>query len=76
MEVSQSRSSSSISATHAYDDLRHREMEQRRRVQNVVKWCESFGPVRRIEKKEDGSLHVYWKDWEVADMVSALGCAI
>ncbi|KAI0761544.1 hypothetical protein BD413DRAFT_441356, partial [Trametes elegans] len=38
-------------------------------VQNTVKWCESFGPVRKIETKEDGSLHVYWKDWEVADMV-------
>ncbi|EJF58969.1 hypothetical protein DICSQDRAFT_66018 [Dichomitus squalens LYAD-421 SS1] len=40
-----------------------------RRMQNVVKWCESFGPLRKIETKEDGSLHVYWKDWEVADRV-------
>ena len=26
----------------------------------------------KVETKEDGSLHVYWKDWEVADMVSGL----
>ncbi|KAI0658968.1 hypothetical protein C8Q70DRAFT_916120 [Cubamyces menziesii] len=43
--------------------------ERARRVQNVVKWCESFGPVRKIDTKDDGSLHVYWKDWEAADMV-------
>ncbi|CDO75631.1 hypothetical protein BN946_scf184840.g14 [Trametes cinnabarina] len=46
-----------------------RALERSRRVQNVIKWCESFGPVRKIDTKEDGSLHVYWKDWEVADMV-------
>ena len=60
-----------FSVASAQDDLRLRQVEQRRRVQNVVRWCESFGPVRKIETKEDGSLHVYWKDWEVADMVSA-----
>ena len=71
LELTQSRASSSVSAASAQDDLRLRQVEQRRRVQNVVRWCESFGPVRKIETKEDGSLHVYWKDWEVADMVSA-----
>ncbi|KAI0634957.1 hypothetical protein C8Q77DRAFT_1156325 [Trametes polyzona] len=64
-----SRSPSSLSALQASEDVSHRAAEQRRRVQNVIKWCESFGPTRKIETKEDGSLHVYWKDWEVADMV-------
>ena len=72
--ASKSRSSSSVSNSQAADDLHHRQAEQQRRVQNVVRWCESFGPVRKIETKEDGSLHVYWKDWEVADMVSASFC--
>ena len=39
-----------------------------------MRWCESFGPVRRVERKPDGSLHVHWKDWQVADMVST-SCA-
>ena len=82
LELGQSRSSSSVaaspsvSASSSADDYHHRMHEQQRRVQNVVRWCESFGPVKKVETKEDGSLHVYWKDWEVADMVSALGCAI
>ncbi|KAH9890393.1 hypothetical protein C8Q73DRAFT_803900 [Cubamyces lactineus] len=46
-----------------------RAVERARRVQNMVRWCESFGPVRKIDTKDDGSLHVYWKDWEAADMV-------
>ena len=51
-------------------------MERARRVQNMVRWCESFGPVRKIDTKDDGSLHVYcqWKDWVAADMVSVLFC--
>ncbi|KAI0746510.1 hypothetical protein C8Q80DRAFT_1271394 [Daedaleopsis nitida] len=69
LELAQSRSSSSVSNTQTSDDHRHRQAEQQRRVHNVVKWCESFGPVRKIETKDDGSLHVYWRDWEVADMV-------
>lgn len=75
LELNLSRSSSSVSNAQSSDDYHHRQAEQQRRVQNVVKWCESFGPVRKIETKEDGSLHVYWKDWEVADMVrvSCLG---
>lgn len=64
------RASSSLSASQVAEDARNRVVEQQRRVENVIKWCESFGPTRKIEKKEDGSLHVYWKDWEVADMVS------
>ena len=77
LELGQSRSSSvaaspSVSASSSADDYHHRMLEQQRRVQNVVRWCESFGPVKKVETKEDGSLHVYWKDWEVADMVSGL----
>ncbi|KAI0367177.1 hypothetical protein BV20DRAFT_950620 [Pilatotrama ljubarskyi] len=69
LEISSSRAPSSLSAMQTPDDMEHRKSEQQRRVDNVIKWCESFGPVRKIETKEDGSLHVYWKDWEVADMV-------
>ena len=43
--------------------------EKRRRYANVVRWCEAFGEVRKIERKPDGTLHVYWRDWESADMV-------
>lgn len=53
-----------------------RERENRRRYDCVVNWCEAFGVVRRFERKDDGSIHVYWRDWEVADMVSAFhSCA-
>ncbi|OCH84336.1 hypothetical protein OBBRIDRAFT_415717 [Obba rivulosa] len=62
--------------THAFaraalgaEDLALRRGEQRRRYENVVRWCEGFGALRKIERKDDGSLHVYWKDWEVADRV-------
>ena len=74
LEPSLPRASSSISPVQAAEDLYHRQQERQRRVDNVVKWCESFGTLRRIETKEDGSLHVYWKDWEVADMVSSICC--
>ncbi|KAI0819481.1 hypothetical protein BC628DRAFT_1026971 [Trametes gibbosa] len=67
--LDQGRTSSSMSAKHESEDIQRRAIEQQRRVENVIKWCESFGPTRKIERKEDGSLHVYWKDWEVADMV-------
>ncbi|PCH45098.1 hypothetical protein WOLCODRAFT_155105, partial [Wolfiporia cocos MD-104 SS10] len=43
--------------------------EQARRYENVVRWCRGFGETRKIERREDGSLHVYWKEWEVADRV-------
>ena len=43
--------------------------EKRKRYENVVRWCEAFGEVRKIERKPDGTLHVYWRDWESADMV-------
>ena len=48
-----------------------RERDLRRRQDAIIKWCETFGAVRRLERKSDGSLHVYWREWEVADMVSA-----
>ncbi|OBZ78015.1 hypothetical protein A0H81_02307 [Grifola frondosa] len=49
-----------------------REREQRLCHENVRHWCEGFGAVRKIERKEDGSLHVYWKEWQIADMVCRL----
>ncbi|KAI0646108.1 hypothetical protein C8Q79DRAFT_647103 [Trametes meyenii] len=69
LELGVSRASSSVSPSQAAEDMHARERERERRVHNVTRWCESFGPVRKMETKEDGSLHVYWKDWEVADMV-------
>ncbi|KAI9058059.1 hypothetical protein FKP32DRAFT_1298462 [Trametes sanguinea] len=75
LELHASRASSSLQAQAPAEGAeqllqqQQRALERSRRVQNVVKWCESFGPVRKIDTKEDGSLHVYWKDWEVADMV-------
>ncbi|KAH8083312.1 hypothetical protein BXZ70DRAFT_579056 [Cristinia sonorae] len=42
---------------------------QRKRHDAVVRWCESFGPLRRVEKRADGSLHIHWKEWEAADTV-------
>ncbi|KAI0945299.1 hypothetical protein AcW1_001549 [Taiwanofungus camphoratus] len=50
-------------------DTERRQRERKKRYENVVHWCENFGALRKIERKEDGSLHVYWRDWEVADMV-------
>ncbi|KAH9941271.1 uncharacterized protein BXZ73DRAFT_88418 [Epithele typhae] len=60
LDMHSSRSVSSMSAS--LSDDRHLQAEQRRRVHNL--WA-----VRKIETKDDGSLHVYWKDWETADMV-------
>ncbi|OJT06426.1 hypothetical protein TRAPUB_2701 [Trametes pubescens] len=60
------RASASLDAS---ENVEHRAAERERRVENVIRWCEHFGPTRKIERKEDGSLHVYWKDWEVADTV-------
>lgn len=53
-----------------------RERIEQRRYDCIVQWCENFGVVRRFERKDDGSLHVYWRDWEVADMVSLHALAI
>ena len=47
-----------------------RQREEKRRYECIVQWCENFGVVRRFERKDDGSIHVYWRDWEVADTVS------
>ncbi|PSR71413.1 hypothetical protein PHLCEN_2v12680 [Hermanssonia centrifuga] len=47
-----------------------REREQKKRVEGVLRWSEGFGPVKRVENRPDGSLHVHWKDWETADLVS------
>ena len=71
LELPQPCASSSLSPMRVQDDLVSRQAEQRCRVENAIKWCKSFGPVQKIETKEDQSLHIYWKDWEVADMVSA-----
>ncbi|KAH9032732.1 hypothetical protein EDB84DRAFT_129567 [Lactarius hengduanensis] len=37
----------------------------------VKRWCESFGEIRRISRK-DGALHVSWKKASVADTVSCI----
>ncbi|KAF8268343.1 hypothetical protein EI94DRAFT_1700326 [Lactarius quietus] len=37
----------------------------------VKRWCESFGEIRRISRK-DGALHVSWKKASVADTVCRL----
>lgn len=50
--------------------------EQKMRYDNVVQWCESFGAVKKIQETQDGSLHVYWHKWEVADTVSVLRVSI
>ena len=42
-----------------------------RMYQNLVQWCESFGPVKHIDERVDG-LHIHWKDWESAETVSLL----
>ena len=49
-----------------------REREQSLREDALLRWCESFGVVRRFERRENGDIHVYWKEWEVADTVSLL----
>ncbi|KZT10524.1 uncharacterized protein LAESUDRAFT_711678 [Laetiporus sulphureus 93-53] len=50
-------------------DAERRTHEWRMRYDAVVRWCESFGELRKIERKDDGSIHVYWREWEVADRV-------
>ena len=44
--------------------------ENLRRFNAVVDWCKKFGEVRRVERKDNGTVHIHWKEWEVADMVS------
>ncbi|KAI0795686.1 hypothetical protein C8Q75DRAFT_462398 [Abortiporus biennis] len=57
------------------DDTRGRsefetgEGEQRGRYNAIIKWCEGHGPIRKIERKNDNSIDVHWKDWETADRV-------
>lgn len=53
-----------------------RERDLRRKHEAVMRWCETFGEVRRFERKPDGSLHVYWRDWEVADMVCRVSAQV
>ena len=31
-------------------EAQRREKEVKKRCDNIVKWCESFGPVRRVER--------------------------
>lgn len=57
---------------HGYDDERdglEMRVKKERLYHNIIRWCESFGPVKNVEYKVDG-MHVYWKDWESADTVS------
>ena len=44
--------------------------ENLRRYDVVVDWCTKIGEGRRIERKDDGAVHIYWKDQKVADMVN------
>jgi hypothetical protein len=50
------------------DETTSAAMRQRERA--LLKWCEGFGAVRRFERRENGNLHVHWRDSEVVDMVS------
>ncbi|KAI0691866.1 hypothetical protein BC835DRAFT_1359611, partial [Cytidiella melzeri] len=50
-----------------------REREQKLREEALLGWCEGFGVVRRFERKENGNVHVYWRECEVAEMVCRLG---
>ncbi|EMD31928.1 hypothetical protein CERSUDRAFT_88559, partial [Gelatoporia subvermispora B] len=71
--LSEGVETAAFSKAHLSDlDLAHRKAEQKRRYENAIKWCENFGPLRKVERKDDGSLHVYWKDREVADTVCRL----
>ncbi|KAK7683112.1 hypothetical protein QCA50_013785 [Cerrena zonata] len=65
----------SPSPTHqsesSFDDERDvLEMQVRgeRMYKSILRWCETFGPVKNVENKGDG-LHIYWKDWETAETV-------
>lgn len=42
----------------------------------LLAWCELHGAVRRFERRENGDIHVYWKEWEVADTVSLLPLSV
>ncbi|TCD68182.1 hypothetical protein EIP91_011460 [Steccherinum ochraceum] len=46
-----------------------RAAQQKERYDAIVRWCERFGTLRRVEERRDGSLHIHWKEWEAADMV-------
>lgn len=48
----------------------HRTAERELRVKNIIRWCESFGRIQKVDEKENGSLHIYWKKRQVADTVS------
>ncbi|OSX63267.1 hypothetical protein POSPLADRAFT_1045644 [Postia placenta MAD-698-R-SB12] len=65
---------SNVQPTWRDDNPNEPEQERRERVrkqryENVVLWCKSFGEIRKLECKPDGSVHVYYREWEVADMV-------
>ena len=46
--------------------------QHKQQYDGIVRWCERFGQLKRMEWRGDGSLHVHWKEREVADTVSAL----
>lgn len=69
---------SNVQPTWRDDNPNEPEQERRERVrkqryENVVLWCKSFGEIRKLECKPDGSVHVYYREWEVADMVGFFG---
>ncbi|KAI0776393.1 hypothetical protein BC629DRAFT_1290483 [Irpex lacteus] len=42
----------------------------------LLAWCELHGAVRRFERRENGDIHVYWKEWEVADTVCRVNAQV
>ncbi|CCL99393.1 uncharacterized protein FIBRA_01411 [Fibroporia radiculosa] len=50
--------------------------EDRSRYDSFVRWCESFGELRKISRQPDGTLHVFWRQWEAADMVCRLNAQV
>ncbi|EIW60981.1 uncharacterized protein TRAVEDRAFT_119200 [Trametes versicolor FP-101664 SS1] len=50
----------------------HRTAERELRVKNIIRWCESFGQIQKVDEKENGSLHIHWKKRQVADTVCCI----
>ncbi|KAI0337618.1 hypothetical protein BDW22DRAFT_862553 [Trametopsis cervina] len=52
-----------------------RAREQKQRDDHILRWCDNLGTVRHFECL-DGDFHVYWRDSEVAEMVSRVGSQV
>ncbi|KAI0319751.1 hypothetical protein OF83DRAFT_1169895 [Amylostereum chailletii] len=51
-------------------------MNDNHRVQNVRRWCETFGEVHQISRVKNGDLHVEFRKAEVADTVCRLNARV